>query len=196
MVTYNIRVFAFTILGLAFGTYIIIFLATQNLESIDFNKAMTHISTTISINVVIWILFINWGWKWKIFYPWLVPFPNLSGDWEGHLKSNWKEKTLDPIPTEVTINQTFFNVQVRIKTNESRSYSIGASFDIDKDRGLQQLVYSYMNTPKPGVRDRSEIHYGSTLLNFDGFKIVEMEGQYWTDRETTGEIILKRKNVA
>ncbi|WP_339923940.1 hypothetical protein [uncultured Cyclobacterium sp.] len=196
MVTYNIRVFAFTILGLAFFTYGIIFLSTQNLDSIDFNNALTHISTTISINVILWTLFIKWAWKWKMFYPWLVPFPNLSGEWEGELKSNWKEKSLDPIPTEIKISQTFFNVQVKIKTNESRSHSIGASFDIDKDRGLEQLIYSYINTPKSSVRERSEIHYGSTILVFEDFKVNEMEGQYWTDRETTGEIKLKRKNVA
>ena len=195
MVTYNIRVFAFAILGLAFGTYIILFLSTQNLDSIDFHKALTHISTTISINIIIWLLFIKWGWKWKIFYPWLVPFPNLSGDWTGTIKSNWKEKELEPIPTEVSIAQTFFNIQVRIKTGESRSYSIGASFDIDKDRGFQQLFYSYLNTPKPGVRERSEIHYGSTLLNFEGYNVTKMEGEYWTSRETTGEIELTKKNA-
>ncbi len=195
MVTYNIRIFAFAILGLAFGTYIVLFLSTQNLDSIDFNKALTHISTTISINIVIWLLFIKWGWKWKVFYPWLVPFPDLSGDWSGTIKSNWKEKELEPIPTEVSITQTFFNIQVRIKTGESRSYSIGASFDIDKERGFQQLFYSYLNTPKPGVRERSEIHYGSTLLNFEGFNVTKMDGEYWTSRETTGEIELTKKNA-
>ena len=92
MVTYNIRVFAFTILGLAFITYGTLFLSTQNLESIDFNKAAGHVKTTISINVVLWTLFIKWGWKLRIFYPWLVPFPNISGTWVGELKSNWKEK--------------------------------------------------------------------------------------------------------
>lgn len=193
MVTYNIRIFAFSILGLAFGTYIVLFLSTQNLDSIDFNKALTHISTTISINIVVWLLFIKWGWKWKVFYPWLVPFPDLSGDWSGTIKSNWKEKELEPIPTEVSITQTFFNIQVRIKTGESRSYSIGASFDIDKERGFQQLFYSYLNTPKPGVRERSEIHYGSTLLNFEGFNVTKMDGEYWTSRETTGEIELIKK---
>lgn len=193
MVTYNIRIFAFAILGLAFGTYIVLFLSTQNLDSIDFNKALTHISTTISINIVIWLLFIKWGWKWKVFYPWLVPFPDLSGDWSGTIKSNWKEKELEPIPIEVSITQTFFNIQVRIKTGESRSYSIGASFDIDKERGFQQLFYSYLNTPKPGVRERSEIHYGSTLLNFEGFNVTKMDGEYWTSRETTGEIELTKK---
>lgn len=196
MVKHNIRIFAFAILGLAFIVYATIFLLTQNLESIDFHKALTHVSTTISINIILWMIFIAWAWKFKIFYPWLVPFPNLSGDWEGTIKSNWKEKELEPIPIEVSITQNFFNVQVRIKTKESRSYSIGASFDIDNERGFQQLFYTYLNTPKAGVRERSEIHYGSTILNFDGFKVIKMDGEYWTDRETTGEITLTKKNVA
>lgn len=196
MVKHNIRIFAFAILGLAFIVYSIIFLLTQNLDSIDFHKAITHVSTTISINIILWMIFIAWGWKQKIFYPWLVPFPNLSGDWEGTIKSNWKEKELEPIPIEVSITQNFFNVQVRIKTKESRSYSIGASFDIDNERGFQQLFYTYLNTPKAGVRERSEIHYGSTILNFDGFKVTKMDGEYWTDRETTGEITLTKKNDA
>jgi hypothetical protein len=196
MVKHNIRIFAFAILGLAFIVYAIIFALTQNFDSIDFHKAITHVSTTISINIILWMLFIAWAWKWKIFYSWLVPFPNLSGDWEGSIKSNWNEKELEPIPIEVSITQNFFNVQVRIKTKESRSYSIGASFDIDKERGFQQLFYTYLNTPKAGVRERSEIHYGSTILNFDGFKVTKLDGEYWTDRETTGEITLTKKNFA
>jgi hypothetical protein len=196
MVKYNIRTYSTAILGLAFFTYAIIFLITQNLNSIDLNKALSHISTTISLNLILWTFFISKAWKWRIFYPWLVPFPNLSGDWEGFIKSNWKEKEPDPIPITVKIKQSFFNIQVQIKTNESRSYSIGASFDIDEERGVQQLFYSYLNTPKASVRERSEIHYGSTVLNFEGFKVTKMDGQYWTDRETTGEIILKKKNAA
>jgi hypothetical protein len=192
MVTYNIRVFAFVILGLAFGTYLILFLLTQDLDSIDVNKALSHISTTISINIIVWLIFIKWGWKLKLFYPWLVPFPNLEGEWTGVIKSNWKDKSLDPIPTTVSIKQSFFNIQVKIKTGESKSYSIGASFDIDQDRGQQQLFYSYLNTPRPGVRERSEIHYGSTVLYFEGFAVSEMEGEYWTSRETTGEIKLTK----
>lgn len=195
MIKHNIRIFAFTIIGLAFFVYALIFFLTQNLESIDFHKALMHISTAISINIIIWLIFISWAWKWKLFYPWLVKTPNLSGDWEGIIKSNWNNGELEPIPTEVYINQSFFHIQVRVKTGESRSYSIGASFDIDMERGYQQLFYSYLNTPKPGIRGRSEIHYGSTLLNFEGFKINEMEGEYWTSRETTGEIEIKRKTL-
>ncbi len=194
MINYNIRIYAFAILGLAFGTYIILFLFTQDLNSIDPAQAISNVSTTISINIILWIFFIKWIWKWQIFYPWLVSFPNLSGKWSGYIKSNWEEKNLDQIPIEVTIVQTFFNVQISIKTEESSSYSVGASFNIDKDRGLSELYYSYLNTPRSGVRDRSEIHYGSTLLTFEGFNVKEMEGEYWTSRKTTGEIKLEKKN--
>jgi hypothetical protein len=190
MVNYNIRSFAYAIIGLAFAIYIIIFLLTQNLSSIDFNNALSHISTAISINIILWVLFIKWGWKLKIFYSWLVPFPNISGDWKGIIKSNWNNEKKE-IPVDIAIHQTFFNVQVQVKTEESRSYSIGASFDID--RGFQQLFYSYLNTPKATVINRSEIHYGSTLLYFNGFKVNELEGQYWTSRQTIGDIKLKRK---
>lgn len=192
MVTHNIRAFAFAILGLAFATYIVIFLLTQDLSSIDFSKALSHITTTISINIIFWLVFIKYLWKMKLFYPWLVQVPNLSGKWAGTIKSNWEGAAPDLIPVEITIEQTFLNVQVRIKTKESRSFSLGASFNIDKDRGQQQLFYSYLNTPKPGVRERSQIHYGSALLLFEGYEVKEMDGEYWTSRETTGEMSLKR----
>ena len=77
MIKHNIRIFAFTIIGLAFFIYAIIFLITQNPESIDFQKALSHISTTIYINIFIWMIFISWAWKWKIFYSWLVQTPDL-----------------------------------------------------------------------------------------------------------------------
>ena len=192
MVTHKIRSFAFMILGLAFFTYIVIFLLTQNLSSIDFAKALSHISTTISINIIFWLIFIKWFWKLKVFYPWLVQVPNLSGTWIGTINSNWKGAENNPIPIEITIEQTFLNIQVRVMTKESRSFSLGASFNIDKDRGQQQLFYSYLNTPRSGVRERSQIHYGSALLLFDGFQVNNMEGEYWTSRETTGEMNLKK----
>ena len=191
MIRHNIRTYASVILGLAFFIYVVIFLLTQNLDSIDFQKALSHISTTITINFFIWIIFIKWAWKWKIFYPWLVPFPCLSGEWTGTIKSTWKED-LPLIPVNVFISQNFFNIQVRTVTGESSSQSIVASFDIDEDRGQSRLLYSYLNTPKPGVRVRSEIHYGSIYLAFNGYKVTKMEGAYWTDRKTTGELILNK----
>jgi hypothetical protein len=39
------------------------------------------------------------------------------------------------------------------------------------------------------------MHYGTTILEFDGYKVDTMEGQYWTDRETTGIINFERAVV-
>lgn len=192
MISHNIRAFAFAIIGLAFVTYILVFLFNQDLRNIDFYKAIYDISTTISINIIIWLAFIRWLWKLKIFYPWLVQVPDLSGQWKGTTVSNWNNKSESPIPMEIIIIQTFLNIQIRMKTGESRSFSIAASFDINNERGQQQLFYSYLNVPKASVRDRSEIHYGSAMLAFVGFNVQELEGEYWTSRETTGEIHLKR----
>jgi hypothetical protein len=192
LIKYNIRIFAYSVIGLAFFIYFIIFFTTQNLNNINYYKAVSHIPTTITISIIVWIVFIKWAWKWKLFYPWLVQTPNLSGKWEGVLKSNWDGGKLEPIPTEMTITQSFLHIQIKIKTGESRSYSVGASFDIDEERGYQQLFYSYINTPKAGVRNRSEIHYGTTLLHFEGRDVDTLEGEYWTSRETTGEIKIKK----
>jgi len=192
MVRHNLRVFAFVILSLAFAVYAAIFFLTQDLESLDFGKALTHVSTTISINILVWIVFVQWAWKWRVFYPWLVQVPNLEGKWSGTLKPNWKDGEIPPIPIEITITQSFFTVQVGIQTGESRSFSIGASFDIENERGQRQLFYSYLNTPNSSVRKRSAIHYGSAMLHFDGFDVCELTGEYWTSRETTGEIQVSR----
>jgi hypothetical protein len=192
MIKHNIKTFAYIIIGSSFFIYAIIFLITQNLESIDFNKALNHILTTVGISAILWTIFIKWTWKWRLFYPWLVQVPNLSGQWKGFLKSNWEGGKLDPIPTEMIITQSFLHIQIKIKTVESESHSVGASFDIDKERGVSRLFYSYFNTPKSEVRDRSKMHYGTSLLNFDGFNIDILEGEYWTSRETTGGIKLKR----
>jgi hypothetical protein len=192
MIKHNIKTFAYIITGLLFFIYAIIFLITQNLESIDFNKALKHIFTTISISAILWAIFIKWVWKWRLFYPWLVQVPNLSGQWKGFLKSNWEGGKLDPIPTEMIITQSFLHIQIKIKTGESESYSVGTSFDIDKERGVSRLFYSYFNTPKSEIRDRSKMHFGTSLLNFYGFNIDILEGEYWTSRETTGGIKLKR----
>lgn len=191
MVSHNLRAFAYASLGLAFITFLIIFLITQNLESIDVGKTFSNISAAISINIIIWMVFVKSLWKKKLFYPWLVQVPNLSGDWEGYVVSSFTDDAVQ-IPISITIHQTFLNIQVRVNTDESRSFSLSASFDIDLGQGKQQLFYSYLNTPKPTVRDRSGIHYGSTLLIFDGFEVNEMEGEYWTSRETTGEIHMHR----
>lgn len=130
MIKYNLRTYAYAIIGLAFVTYAIIFIIRQDLSSIDFKLAIKDIPFAITTNLIIWIVFIKWLWKWKFFHGWLVPFPNLNGEWEGEIISNWKGAQ-NPTSTKISITQTFLHITVKMKTGKSESVSIATSFDID-----------------------------------------------------------------
>jgi len=141
------------------------------------------------------MIFIGHAWKWRCFYPLLVQTPNLSGVWKGEMKSNYKKDgvIIDPIPFEINITQNFFNTQIELKTKESESRSIAASFDIEKLRGFHRIIYTYENEPKVQVKERSQIHRGTVILNFEEkFYVEKLEGKYYTDRQTEGDMILER----
>jgi hypothetical protein len=192
MVKYNVRAYAYIIIGLAFVTYFILFLTSRNLSKFDINIAIRDFSYTVGVNIVIWIIFIKWIWKCQLFYDWLVPFPNVQGKWEGEIFTRSKDSTTVSIPVELTINQSFFHLSILLSSTESESNSIAAFFNIDKERGIRQVIYSYGNTPKPLLRERSQIHFGTTMLKFHKVPVNEMEGEYWTSRGTFGEIKIKR----
>lgn len=55
---------------------------------------------------------------------------------------------------------TFLYLNVCLITEESKSQSIASVFNIDFECGIQQLLYTYNNIPKVGIRKTSAIHYG------------------------------------
>jgi hypothetical protein len=135
----------------------------------------------------------KWGWRWKWLQGWLVPFPDLNGTWQGQIETNWKDaqgKTPGPIPVILTINQTFGQISCVMRTAEMESHSYLEGFCIDKDAQVRRLCYSYTSRPKVTLRDRSTPHDGTTLLNIIGKPVHKLEGEYWTQRQTTGTIAL------
>ncbi len=186
----NYKVYIYCNIGLFL---LVVMVYARVVKPMDLSSWVLVVSKSISIVVVISIVFVKWLWKCKWFHPWLVPFPNLEGKWEGSIKTTFKDEQHN-IPLEVTITQTFFQITVRIKTLESQSISNGAYFPIDMDGKVSHLYYSYVNTPNRDVRDRSVIHYGTTRLDFDHYPVNKLSGEYWTSRCTTGTIELKKTN--
>ena len=84
------------------------------------------------------------------------------------------------------------HIQIKLYSNESKSNSIVAAFNIDENRDILQLCYSYQNNPKATLQKKSPIHYGSVILDIKG-NGQQMEGQYWTSRNTTGDISIKKR---
>lgn len=125
------------------------------------------------------LVFVYQHWLWK-FDP-TVQIPVLKKHYTGTIKSAWNGQDY---VGEMEIKQTYLNINVILKTNESKSKSVIASIDVMQ--GEQQLTYTYLNTPMATVRDRSEIHYGTAMLCVD--KPDEITGIYFTDRKSTGDM--------
>ena len=192
MVRHNIKNFIWVLVFLSLVTFLIIY-CVQGHNAIPMNIKLLFgdISKTVFVITLISTLFISFGWKWRIFKGWLVVIPDLSGKWIGIMYSNYKNPPLE-ISTEIEIFQTFFHTTVKLKTGESQSVSLVASFDIDKDKGIKRLIYSYHNIPKATVQDRSAIHYGTTILDISEDES-ELNGFYWTNRGTKGDMKINKR---
>ena len=191
MVRYNIGRYITAIVVLSIALFLIIAFFRNNISFKSLDTIWEDITTTVTLVTIISTLFVSCAWKWKIFQGWLVPFPCLSGKWKGEIVSTYNSDN-NTIPVEVEIKHHFFNIQIKVKTGESSSSSTCGSFDIDEDRGLRHLIYSFQNNPKATVREKSEIHYGTTRLEIsDDAKT--LEGEYWTSRKTTGDVRLVKK---
>ena len=189
----NIKAFAAIAIIFTVGLWLLLlFLAGLKLEATL--VVFKQLPTVLTIEMIIWGLFVKWGWRLRIFQGWLVPFPLIRGTWRGTLSSTWTNpetnQTPVPIPVILTVRQTFLTVNCSLFTTESESRSHSASIHIDEDSGEKKLVYSYTNKPRTTVRDRSPIHDGTVSLQILGDPPNELRGEYWTSRKTTGEIIL------
>ena len=117
--------------------------------------------------------------------------PDLRGTWKGELECTWvspdtKEK-LPKIEVYLVIRQTFTTLDVRLFSAESSSISLAASVFSDKV-GLYTLATAYRNTPTLLRRSKSPISHGGLLVSVRGNPVHQLDGEYWTDRYTMGEV--------
>lgn len=147
----------------------------------------------VSLDLLIIAVFVKWGWKFKFFRGWLVPFPDLNGTWIGHVYSNWIDDEtgdkLAPIPVMLTVKQSFFSTSYVIRSAEMQSDSYIEGFLIDEQRQQKQLSYSYKSSPRLSIAHRSPPHDGACVLSIIEKPKRKLSGRYWTERKTTGEMI-------
>ena len=137
----------------------------------------------------------------RIFRGWLVPFPDLTGTWEGTLATAWANPETGEVPPAIdvrlVIRHYFDRIGCVLYTAESMSWSTAATLYSNDADAIKRLSYTYINQPKASVRDRSAISNGAAVFRIIEGKIRRLEGQYWTDRKTTGDMALtfKRKSI-
>lgn len=108
-------------------------------------------------------------------------FPKLAKRYHGTLKSSYynieRNGTLE-------IKQTLLSIQITLITSESRSTSFVAS--IDDIYGEMKLTYIYLNTPQMKYSAQSVKHFGTAVFSLNDPMV--LEGQYYTDRKTVGDM--------
>ena len=129
-------------------------------------------------------------WLWRYLPPNVRP-PHLLGTWRGELHSEWVDpKTGEQVPPAeiyMRVQQTYSWVRTRVMTANMQSPSLVSSLARDPD-GSCTLVVTYLSNPKLQQRPENPIHYGSMMLRVIGTGPVALDGSYWTDRNTRGEI--------
>lgn len=147
-------------------------------------------SAAVLLVTLLLMLWEHWVWRWPIIQR-IPKIPrSVRGTWKGEIKSHWIDPStgapVSPKAIFLVVRQTASTVKVDIHTDESTSRSgIGS---VQQVGGSWTLDYMYLNTPLLSVQDRSRIHHGSCSLQLAGLPTVRMAGQYWTDRDSKGEL--------
>ncbi|MDZ7733896.1 MAG: hypothetical protein U5R31_13280 [Acidimicrobiia bacterium] len=145
------------------------------------------IVSTVLIGII--VAFDRWIWRIPLVVKWLRTGPVLRGTWKGELVSTYDDRRR---PVYVAIRQRFTEIEVRMMTKESTSETSSSQL-LRKPEDLSVLEYSYSNVPRATVRHRSEVHFGSARLECTGQVPTRIEGSYWTDRRTTGEMVFESR---
>ncbi len=165
------------------------FLLTINGFSVTW-EFFKPISAVIGIGIFIIGFFDRWIWKWRCLHPWFVSIPNISGTWQGQINSDWKDETNlqknSSIQTYIIIRQTFSSIQMKLVTRESSSELIDSR--LYTNNNVFRLAGVYINNPKQSYRDKSPIHFGGLVLEVCENDSIILEGHYWTDRKTRGDM--------
>lgn len=151
--------------------------------------AVWDVVNLIPLLIVAGMIFEHWAWRWAPLHPHLVGTPVVSGTWRGELKSMWVSKETGVVPPPKTvflaIDQTLFTVTVRMLTNESESDQLVGSI-AKLANGKWVIAYAYDNTSDLPLREGSRPHFGGAVLTIVGDPPDQINGEYWTDRDTKG----------
>lgn len=114
----------------------------------------------------------------------------VRGTWKGVLTSFWIDpatgKQIAPKTVYLVVRQFAGSISATLLTDESRSVSSLA--EVREIDGSAIFAYMYLNKPEMHLEHRSRIHHGSSVLDIFGSPPTRLNGRYWTDRNTRGEL--------
>ena len=155
-------------------------------------QTVRRIPTAITATSFFWVVFARWGWKW---WPLSLLFkiPYVGGTWVGHLESEWQKGAttqLSSVPIAFIIKQTLFSLVIRSFTINREGLSDVAKLVVREEIGITYVSYVY--ALREEFRAGQGTQQGAAELRFIEEQIPELRGQYWTNMNTSGRLLLRR----
>lgn len=137
----------------------------------------------------------QWIWRWSPIQK-LNHRPRVEGLWKATLVPDAEshiplEVTRGPIEVYVVIEQSYWTISITQFSKESRSYSRTSTFLKHGESNHMSLSFLYDNVPRQEHRRRSPRHVGACEFRTPQGGPTRMEGHYFTDRFTQGEMTLE-----
>ncbi len=141
---YRIKRFVWLIVVLSLAVFSLFFFLGGHFCNPNASDVWGDVGKMVSVVTLFAILFERWLWKLPICLNLIVPMPCVEGPWKGTIK--YRQEGSEGIHTKsinVKIRQSFLNLHVEARTDESASKSVCATFNIDDARDVKQLVSLY-----------------------------------------------------
>lgn len=149
------------------------------------NVMMNNTGYIITITFALFWIYERYLWKKLNFFK----IPVMNSEYTGIIEYNFKNKE-NFKEIELSVKQTLFTTNIKIKTDEIVSNSITSKIVLENNEHI--LYYTYITNPKMKNSENNPIQYGACRLPLSN--VEEIEGIYWTTRETRGDIKLKKKS--
>lgn len=159
----------------------------------NFWDAAKPFVSALTVASVVLVLFEKWAWKLPIIRSQISKMPDLIGVWRVKIRYNWVDEDHKIHRGEKTgyaqIDQSAASFCLRVFTDESKSETLAHSFSLDQNVFKMAIVYE--NQPSIERRQKlSVVHKGSAVFSIRGYRPEVLEGEYWTERRSVGEMTL------
>lgn len=176
-------------IGLAYSGVLAV--AGVRLDSV-YKVLLSALPTAASVMLLTWDL---WGWRLPFLHQ-LTHRPRIDGLWQVTLRPTAESHipvggNRGPITAFIVIRQSYWSLHVRQITAESASDSRSYFWQRPGGADVDRLTFVYQNDPRAEHRSRSPRHLGTCALDPADLRPKLIEGNYFTDRYTHGEMRLE-----
>jgi hypothetical protein len=155
---------------------------TSRQVDLPYIRALVTAASVVTIGVFIYD---SWAWRWPAIKR-LTSRPDVHGTWKSELRSSHESVAGTAIECYVVVQQTYSRIVVRMLFERSASRSM--SGDIVFEDGACRLYYVFAKQTRALDLDGNPSSRGGAVLTVARSPATHLEGDYWTDALTLGEL--------